>query len=122
MRLGSYICKISPQTKAAKAYGANEINERHRHRFEFNNKYRELFTSKGAIFSGIWEKGDLVEIFELPDHIWFVGVQFHPEFQSKPTKPHPLFRDFIKHAIEKRKETRKIKSAKTHKSAEITAG
>lgn len=100
MRLGAYTCKIEKGTKAYEAYGKGEVRERHRHRYEFNNRYREAFQSKGLKFSGIWEEGNLVEIIELENHPWFIGVQFHPEFKSKPTSCHPLFRDFIKSAIE----------------------
>jgi CTP synthase len=100
MRLGSYPCRIEPGSVAAACYGKELIRERHRHRFEFNNKYRDLFRSKGMRFSGIWPDGNLVEMVEVEDHPWFVGVQFHPEFQSKPLAPHPLFRGFIKAALE----------------------
>ncbi len=100
MRLGSFPCKLTPGTRAHKAYGTDMVNERHRHRFEFNNAYRAQFTSKGAVCSGIWPEGDLVEVFEIADHPWFVGVQSHPEFKSKPTHPHPLFRDFIQACVE----------------------
>ncbi len=96
MRLGAQPCILKPDTRAHEAYGKNEISERHRHRYEFNNAYREVFQSKGMVFSGLSPDGQLVEIMELKDHPWFVTVQFHPEFKSKPTKPHPLFRSFIK--------------------------
>ena len=79
------------------------ISERHRHRYEFNNKYRDIFTSKGIVFSGFTLDNELVEIIELKDHPWFVAVQFHPEFKSKPTNPHPLFREFIKATLNVRK-------------------
>ncbi len=95
MRLGHYPCRLVPGTKAAQAYGAEIVGERHRHRFEFNNEYREQMAEAGLIISGMSPDGRLVEIMELEDHPWFVGVQFHPEFKSRPTRPHPLYRDFI---------------------------
>ncbi len=102
MRLGAYPCVIDSGTIAAKAYGKSEISERHRHRFEFNNEYRKLFKEKGITFSGIYPLKDLVEIIEYGEHPWFLGCQFHPEFKSKPLKPHPIFREFIKAAINNR--------------------
>jgi len=95
MRLGNYVCRVDPDSKAGKAYGATEIRERHRHRYEFNNRYRDQLVEKGLRPTGLNEEHDLVEIVEIDDHPWFVGVQFHPEFRSKPTAPHPLFRDFV---------------------------
>jgi len=95
MRLGVYQCKVQPGTKAHAAYGADVVTERHRHRYEFNNEYRGLFQQSGMIFSGTTMDGSLVEVLELPEHPWFVGVQCHPEFKSKPTKAHPLFREFV---------------------------
>lgn len=99
MRLGAQACVIQPGTKAYEAYGVPIIYERHRHRYEFNNKYYELFASKGVVFSGHTENKELVEIMEIRDHPWFVCVQFHPEFKSKPTKPHPLFSEFIRASV-----------------------
>ena len=101
MRLGGYPCKIKKNTLAAKVYGRMLIQERHRHRYEFNNKYRKIFEKKGVIFSGIYPKKNLVEIIELKGHPYFIAVQFHPEFKSKPDKAHPLFKKFIKAALEK---------------------
>jgi CTP synthase len=95
MRLGSYPCKLIPGTKACEAYQSVYVNERHRHRYEFNNDYRQQFEGRGIIFSGINPDFDLVEILEIKDHPWFVGVQFHPEFRSKPQRSHPLFSAFI---------------------------
>lgn len=95
MRLGSYPCKLEPGTHAYKAYGEELINERHRHRYELNNFYRAALSDFGLVFSGILPDGYLVEIIELRDHPWFVATQFHPEFKSRPNRPHPLFRDFI---------------------------
>jgi CTP synthase len=99
MRLGSFDCKLLPGTRARAAYGKDLVRERHRHRYEFNNDYRERLTEAGLRIAGINPGRNLVEIVEVADHPWFVGVQFHPEFQSKPTRPHPLFAAFIKAAI-----------------------
>ena len=101
MRLGAYPCNLVGGTKAFKAYGQNNISERHRHRFEFNNDYRDVLTNKGLVISGINSQRDLVEIIELKNHPFFVGTQFHPEFKSRPLNPHPLFKEFIKAAIKK---------------------
>ncbi|HEX7676426.1 MAG TPA: CTP synthase [Bdellovibrio sp.] len=99
MRLGAFPCAIASGTTAAQVYKASSIMERHRHRFEFNNKYKALFEKNGMVASGICKERDLVEIVELPDHPWFVGVQFHPEFKSKPLAPHPLFVHFVKASL-----------------------
>lgn len=99
MRLGIYPCKVIKDTKAAEAYKQDLIYERHRHRFEFNNKYKEQITNAGMVISGISPDDRLVEIVELPDHPWFVAGQFHPEFKSRPTKPHPIFKEFVKAAM-----------------------
>ncbi|MEW6171084.1 MAG: CTP synthase, partial [Candidatus Omnitrophota bacterium] len=99
MRLGSYPCRIKPSTKTYAAYKKSIISERHRHRYEFNNKYRNIFQKYGLNFVGIYPKKNLVEIVEITTHPFFVAVQFHPEFQSKPDCAHPLFRDFVKAAI-----------------------
>jgi CTP synthase len=99
MRLGSYPCVLGDGSKAALAYGKKQVDERHRHRYEFNNKYREVYEHRGMNFSGLSPDGRLVEIIELADHPWFVAVQFHPEFKSTPTAPHPLFRDFVGAAL-----------------------
>jgi len=99
MRLGVYPCRLVPGSQAAKAYKKRTILERHRHRYEFNNKYLKQIVAKGLSISGENPERKLVEIVELADHPWFVGVQFHPEFQSRPTRPHPLFRDFITAAL-----------------------
>ena len=103
MRLGVYPCKVMPNTKAYEAYGNDLIYERHRHRYEFNNQYREVLAEKGFIISGLSPDERLVEIIELKDHPWFIASQFHPEFISRPTKAQPLFREFIKAASENRK-------------------
>jgi CTP synthase len=99
MRLGNYPCVIARSTVAHEAYGQTEIKERHRHRFEFNNKYREKFREKGFVFSGLSPDGRLVEIGEIKDHPFFLGTQFHPEFKSRPTEPHPLFKAFVGAAL-----------------------
>ncbi len=99
MRLGSYPCVISSGTLAREIYGVPEISERHRHRFEVNNNYREILHTGGMIFSGLSPDGNLVEIMEIENHPWFVGCQFHPEFKSRPLSPHPLFSSFINAAL-----------------------
>ncbi len=100
MRLGAYPCQLQPGTKAATAYGVGQVSERHRHRFEFNNAYREMLENAGMVYSGQSPDGNLVEIAELRDHPYMLGSQFHPEFKSRPERPHPLFRDFIGAAVE----------------------
>jgi CTP synthase len=99
LRLGAYPCVLGDDTFAKAAYGEKEISERHRHRYEFNNDYREQLEEKGMVISGTSPDNNLVEIVEIADHPWFLGCQFHPEFKSKPMKPHPLFSDFIAAAI-----------------------
>jgi len=101
MRLGLYPCVLQPGTIAAKAYGVKKVEERHRHRFEFNNAYRQLFAEHGMVYSGLSPDKTLVEIVELKDHPFMLGTQFHPEFLSRPTRPHPLFLAFIRAAAEK---------------------
>ncbi len=96
MRLGSYPCTIQKGTKAYAAYKRELVVERHRHRYEVNNKFRKKLADNGMVFSGMYINNDLVEIIELPDHPWFVAAQFHPELKSRPVAPHPLFRDFVK--------------------------
>jgi CTP synthase len=95
LRLGLYPCKLVPETKSAAAYGDTVVYERHRHRYEFNNEYRQQMEDAGFVFSGTSPNGRLVEIIEVEDHPWFVACQFHPEFISRPTRPQPLFRDFV---------------------------
>jgi len=104
MRLGNYACTLKPNTKAHKAYGEDVIHERHRHRFEFNNKYQEAMEKVGFEVAGTLDNGVLCEICEVKDHPWMVGVQFHPEFKSKPTEPHPLFNHFVKAIIHAKKK------------------
>jgi CTP synthase len=99
MRLGAYPCVLTAGSKAREAYGSEEISERHRHRYEFNNAYRDMLVNSGLVLSGLSPDTRLVEIVEVPNHRWFVGVQFHPELKSRPTRPHPLFRDFVRAAV-----------------------
>jgi len=103
MRLGAYKCDLKPGTRASKAYKKKTISERHRHRYEFNNAYKEKMQEAGIIFSGTLHKGNLCEIAEIKNHPWMLGVQYHPEFLSKPLKPHPLFKSFIQAAMQKKK-------------------
>ena len=100
MRLGAYPCRLKPGSLVAETYNASDISERHRHRYEFSNAYRDLFEKHGVRFSGLSPDGSLVEIIELPDHPWFVGCQFHPELKSRPTRPHPLFGGFVGAALQ----------------------
>jgi CTP synthase len=100
MRLGAYPCDLVPETKAALAYGQESISERHRHRWEFNNGYRELLVEAGMVFSGLSPNGRLVEIAELTNHPFMLGSQFHPEFKSRPNHPHPLFSSFLAAAVQ----------------------
>jgi len=101
MRLGAYKCKIKPKTISFRAYGYSETSERHRHRYELNNEFREVLERKGMVMAGINPEKDLVEIIELKNHPFFVGTQFHPEYKSRPLRPHPLFREFIRAAIQR---------------------
>ena len=100
MRLGKYPCVLSEGSKARAAYGTEEISERHRHRYEFNNQFRQELQLAGLRLSGTSPDGWLVEIVELPDHPWFVACQFHPEFKSRPNRPHPLFCGLVHAALE----------------------
>jgi CTP synthase len=102
MRLGAYACNLTPESQAHRAYGRRLISERHRHRYEFNNGFRELLTGQGLSVTGVNPDLDLVEVVEIPGHPWFVGVQFHPEYKSRPLAPHPLFAAFIEAAIAQR--------------------
>lgn len=104
MRLGNYPCKLLKGTKSYKAYGKGKVEERHRHRYEFNDRYRDKFLKKGMVFSGLSPDGRLVEVVEIKNHPFFVASQFHPEFKSRPTSPHPLFRDFIGAAVKRREK------------------
>ncbi|MFZ4405177.1 MAG: CTP synthase [Pseudobdellovibrionaceae bacterium] len=103
MRLGAFPCDLKLGSLAYKVYGQKKIQERHRHRFEFNNQYKDLLQEKGLVASGICKSRDLVEILELTQHPWFIGVQFHPEFKSQPLNPHPLFESFVSAALKEKK-------------------
>lgn len=100
MRLGAYPCKVKPGSIMEKAYGAEQVSERHRHRYEFNNKYREVFEENGMVFTGTSPNGLLVEAIEIPKNKFFIGVQYHPEFKSRPNNAHPLFREFIRASLQ----------------------
>ncbi len=118
MRLGAYPCKLTPGSRAAAIYGKSEISERHRHRFEFNNDYREPLTQAGLVLSGTSPDDRLVEIVELSDHPYFVGCQFHPEFKSRPMAAHPLFSHFVAAALARRDAiAESARSADTDESA-----
>ena len=108
MRLGAYPCVLANDSLSARMYRKKRISERHRHRYEFNNRYRELMQDKGLRISGLSPDGNLVEIIELTDHPWFVGCQFHPEFKSRPTDCHPLFRGFIRAALQRNSSVREV--------------
>lgn len=101
MRLGGYDCRIVEGTRAHEAYGLGVVRERHRHRYEYNDDYRELLESRGLVSAGVYDEADLVEIIELPDHPWFVACQFHPEFRSRPGRAHPLFREFVRASLDR---------------------
>jgi len=100
MRLGAYPCRLRPGSRAAEIYGAQEVSERHRHRYEVSNAYRDVLAEYGMRCAGLSPDGSLVEMIELPDHPWFIGCQFHPELKSRPTRPHPLFASFVRAAVE----------------------
>ena len=104
MRLGSYPCCLKSPSKAYAAYGVSSVGERHRHRYEFNNAYQEACAKQGLRVTGTFVEEDLVEILEVADHPWMLGVQFHPEFQSKPLVPHPLFLSFVKAMLQRQKD------------------
>ena len=99
LRLGAYPCVITPGTVMERCYGTPVISERHRHRYEYNNSYKDRLESAGLITSGMSPDGRLVETVEIQDHPFFIGVQFHPEFKSRPNKPHPLFKGFVEAAL-----------------------
>ena len=111
MRLGAYPCRLGAGTRAAEIYGAAQVSERHRHRYEVSNAYRDRFVEHGMTLSGLSPDGSLVEIIELQTHPWFIGCQFHPELQSRPTRPHPLFASFIGAALEARRARAERKRA-----------
>ena len=99
MRLGAYPCQNRPQTKLYEAYQCETVSERHRHRYEFNDKYKKELEAAGLVISGTSPQNNLVEVVELPGHPWYLACQFHPEFKSRPYKSHPLFRSFIKASL-----------------------
>jgi CTP synthase len=104
MRLGAYPCHLGEKSLARRIYGQPDISERHRHRYEFNNAYRQSLKKAGLVISGVYPEADLVEIVELADHPWFLGCQFHPEFRSRPMDPHPLFESFVGACLKQRGE------------------
>ncbi|HXG50332.1 MAG TPA: CTP synthase [candidate division Zixibacteria bacterium] len=116
MRLGAYPCVLQEDSLALKLYGRKRISERHRHRYEFNNDYADPFTAKGMVLSGLSPDGKLVEIIELRDHPWFLGCQFHPEFKSRPMDCHPLFKGFVKAALQARQTVRELPRVKVARS------
>jgi CTP synthase len=116
MRLGAWPCKLELNSQAAKAYGATEISERHRHRYEFNREYEAVLTGGGLRLTGATPDGTYVEIVEIPDHPYFLGCQFHPEFKSKPLEPHPLFRSFVEASYANRLAR---KESKVHEEIEM---
>jgi CTP synthase len=103
MRLGAYPCQVQKVTKAWEAYKEENVSERHRHRYEFNNAYKGVLSQNGMTFTGLSPDHELVEIVEVEDHPWFLGCQFHPEFKSRPASPHPLFREFIGAALREKR-------------------
>ncbi len=121
MRLGCYPCRLVPGTKAHAAYGVDEVEERHRHRYEFNNAYRESLADFGLIASGVSPDGQLVEICELRDHPFMVGSQFHPEFRSRPLRPHPLFRELIAAAVRCTEAAVPVELSSAPRAADVTA-
>jgi CTP synthase len=121
MRLGSYPCHLVAGTRAAAAYGGTLVHERHRHRFEVNNAFRSLLTEAGMVFSGLSPDGRLVEVGELADHPFMLGCQFHPEFKSRPTRPHPLFQAFIQ-AVMAHKGSVVLPALRSSASLAVTAG
>jgi CTP synthase len=118
MRLGAWPCKLEPGSFAHKAYGKTDISERHRHRYEFNREYEKQLIAAGLKITGRTPDENYVEIVEAPEHPWFLGCQFHPEFKSKPLEPHPLFRAFIGAALEhqKKKQWPASASEETHRA------
>ncbi len=120
MRLGAYPCKLKEGSLARKIYGTAEISERHRHRYEVNQKYLQTLTEHGLVVSGLSPDGKFVEMVELPDHPWYLGCQFHPEYKSKPTEPHPLFVSYIAAALafrQRRERGETVEVSETYKPA-----
>ena len=123
MRLGAYPCALKDGSKAREIYGKALISERHRHRFEVNNEFRAKLEAAGLIFSGTSPDDTLAEMIELRDHPWFIGVQFHPEFQSNPRIPHPLFKSFVAAALASRlSDDRLTKKVEKHSTTQKTKG
>ena len=120
MRLGAYPCVLEEGSRAMEAYGAKEISERHRHRFEVNNSYRDVLTKAGLQLSGLSPDGNLVEVVELPEHPYYVACQFHPEFKSRPLEPHPLFTRFIRAGLAYQASRRDEKAGRRHTSSELS--
>ena len=118
MRLGAYNCALAQDSKVFQVYKSAIISERHRHRFEFNNKYKALFEKRGMNAVGICKERDLVEIVELVDHPWFIGVQFHPEFKSRPLDPHPLFTHFVKASLKNKEKAKDGEKSKARNKTE----
>ncbi|MEW6412605.1 MAG: CTP synthase [Candidatus Zixiibacteriota bacterium] len=116
MRLGAYPCVVTENTRTYEAYRTTEIQERHRHRYELNNAYRDILVQNGLTLSGLSPDGRLVEMVEISSHRWFVGVQFHPELKSRPTRPHPLFREFVKASVEYHQDKSEKNTTKTEKA------
>jgi CTP synthase len=110
MRLGAYPCRLRPGSRVAQAYNATEVSERHRHRYEVSNAYRDVLAEYGLRASGLSPDGSLVEMIELPEHPWFIGCQFHPELKSRPMRPHPLFAGFVGAALEHAKHPSRVAS------------
>ena len=119
MRLGAYPCKLRPGSRVAQVYGGDEVSERHRHRYEVNNSFRDRLAEYGMCFTGLSPDGQLVEMFELPEHPWFIGCQFHPELRSRPMRPHPLFSGFVAAALA---HQRKTPSSAIPKAALVSRG
>jgi len=119
MRLGSYPCRITPGSFAHEAYGEAEIHERHRHRYEFNKHYFETLAEAGMQFTGMSPDRKFVEIVELKDHPWFLACQFHPEFKSRPLAPHPLFKSFIRAAVEQRNQRTTVGASLASRGEEV---
>jgi len=109
MRLGAQAVELGEGTRTREIYGESTIQERHRHRYEVNNQFRDQLVANGLVVSGTFQEGRLVEIVELPDHPWFVASQFHPEFKSRPTRPAPLFREFVGAALERARARRGVR-------------
>jgi len=120
MRLGSIACELAEGSRAQQAYGSRHVQERHRHRYEFNNQYRQQFAAHGLTFTGTSAGGRLVEVIELPGHPWFVAVQCHPEFKSKPTRAHPLFKGLVQASLARR-EQKKSDTARARSAAPVAA-